>query len=74
MTKVETPLVLRTDKEPGRTLTLNRGERFSPLSSAMIAALQAELDAAATEVAEGAEVAVAKKKKKKETITRIVLQ
>jgi enoyl-CoA hydratase/carnithine racemase len=47
MTKVETPLVLRTDEGPVRTLTLNRGERFSPLSSAMIAALQAELDAVA---------------------------
>jgi enoyl-CoA hydratase/carnithine racemase len=29
------------------TLTLNRGERFNPLSSAMIAALQTELDAVA---------------------------
>ena len=47
MTKVETPLVLRTDEGPVRTLTLNRGERFSPLSSAMIAALQAELDTVA---------------------------
>lgn len=45
MTKVETPLVLRTDEGPVRTLILNRGERFSLLSSAMIAALQAELDA-----------------------------
>ena len=49
MTKVETPLVLRTDDGPVRTLTLNRGERFSPLSSAMIAALQAELDAVAAD-------------------------
>ena len=49
MTKVETPLVLRTDEGPVRTLTLNRGERFSPLSSAMIAALQAELDAVAAD-------------------------
>jgi len=30
------------------TLTLNRGERFNPLSTAMIAALEAELDALAT--------------------------
>jgi enoyl-CoA hydratase/carnithine racemase len=49
MTEVETPLVLRTDVGPVRTLTLNRGERFNPLSSAMIAALEAELDAAATD-------------------------
>ena len=49
MTKVETPLVLRTDDGPVRTLTLNRGERFSPLSSAMIAVLQAELDAVAAD-------------------------
>ena len=49
MTKVETPLVLRTDEGAVRTLTLNRGERFSPLSSAMIAALQAELDAVAAD-------------------------
>src|SRR5262249_40844972 len=47
MTKMETPLVLRTDADAVRTLTLNRGERFNPLSSAMIAALQAELDAVA---------------------------
>ena len=47
MTKVETPHVLRTDDGPVRTLTLNRGERFNPLSSAMIATLQAELDAVA---------------------------
>jgi enoyl-CoA hydratase/carnithine racemase len=47
MTKVETPLVLRTGEGAVRTLTLNRGERFNPLSSAMIAALQAEIDAAA---------------------------
>lgn len=45
MTKLETPLVLRSGEGPVRTLTLNRGERFNPLSSAMIAALEAELDA-----------------------------
>lgn len=47
MTRMETPLVLRTDEGPVRALTLNRGERFNLLSSAMIAALQAELDAVA---------------------------
>jgi enoyl-CoA hydratase/carnithine racemase len=47
MTKTETPLVLRTGEGAVRTLTLNRGERFNPLSSATIAALQAEIDAAA---------------------------
>ncbi len=49
MTKVEVPLVLRTDEGTVRTLTLNRGERFNPLSSAMIATLRAELDAAAAD-------------------------
>jgi enoyl-CoA hydratase/carnithine racemase len=44
MTNHETPLVLRSDQGPVRTLTLNRGERFNPLSSVMIAALQTELD------------------------------
>jgi enoyl-CoA hydratase/carnithine racemase len=47
MTKVETSLVLRTGEGAVRTLTLNRGERFNPFSSAMIAALKAELAAAA---------------------------
>ncbi len=47
MTKAETPLVLATGEDAVRTLTLNRGERFNPLSSAMIAALKAELDALA---------------------------
>jgi enoyl-CoA hydratase/carnithine racemase len=47
MTKTETPLVLRTGEGAVRTLTLNRGERFNPLSSAMIAVLKAELAAAA---------------------------
>ena len=49
MTKVETPFVLRTDEGSVCTLTLNRGEQFNPLSSAMIAALQAELDAVAAD-------------------------
>jgi enoyl-CoA hydratase/carnithine racemase len=44
MTKPETPFVLRSDAGAVRTLTLNRGEKLNPLSSAMIAALQAELD------------------------------
>ena len=45
------PLVLRSFDEGVLTLTLNRGERFNPLSSAMIAALDAELDAAARDEA-----------------------
>ena len=38
------PLVLATQNEGVVTLTLNRGERYNPLSRAMIAALQTELD------------------------------
>jgi enoyl-CoA hydratase/carnithine racemase len=38
------PQVLRDTREGVATLTLNRGERYNPLSQAMIAALQAELD------------------------------
>jgi enoyl-CoA hydratase/carnithine racemase len=49
MTKMETSLVLRSDQGAVRTLTLNRGEWFNPLSSSMIATLQAELDAVATD-------------------------
>jgi enoyl-CoA hydratase/carnithine racemase len=41
------PLVVRSFDEGVLTLTLNRGERFNPLSSAMIGALDAELEAAA---------------------------
>ncbi|HKB11030.1 MAG TPA: enoyl-CoA hydratase [Vicinamibacterales bacterium] len=41
------PLVLHAVDEGVLTLTLNRGERFNPLSSAMIAALDAALEAAA---------------------------
>ncbi len=41
----ETPCVLRRDDRGVVTLTLNRGERFNPLSTAMIAALERELDA-----------------------------
>ena len=49
MMKRDPPLVLRSDEGPVRTLTLNRGEKFNLLSSAMVAALQAELDAAAAD-------------------------
>jgi len=41
------PLVLRSFDDGVLTLTLNRGERFNPLSSATIAALDAEFEAAA---------------------------
>jgi enoyl-CoA hydratase/carnithine racemase len=42
------PLVVVTEQDGVRTLTLNRGDRFNPLSSDMIAALDAALaDAAA---------------------------
>jgi enoyl-CoA hydratase/carnithine racemase len=46
---VETPLVLHHDEAGVARLTLNRAERFNPLSAAMIAALQAELDAIASD-------------------------
>src|SRR6266545_779235 len=42
--EVEAPYVLREDREGIATLTLNRGERLNPLSTAMLSALQAELD------------------------------
>src|SRR6516162_208436 len=49
---VEAPLVRRTAQEDGIVrLTLNRGERFNLLSTAMIAAIQAELDAIAADPA-----------------------
>ena len=48
------PLVRAVRAEGVATLTLNRGDRFNPLSSAMIAALQSELD----EIAEDSEVNV----------------
>ena len=46
---VEAPHVLRHDEGGVAQLTLNRPERFNPLSAAMIAALQAELDAIASD-------------------------
>ncbi len=47
---VEAPFVRRTTREDGIVkLTLNRGERFNPLSTEMIAALQAELDGIAAD-------------------------
>ena len=43
-TEVEAPYVLRDDKGGITTLTLNRGERMNPLSTAMLSGLQAELE------------------------------
>ena len=48
-TNGESPLVTRTDDGGIVTLTLNRGDRFNPLSSAMILALEARLDEVAAE-------------------------
>ena len=42
--EVVAPYVLRSDQGGVATLTLNRGERMNPLSTAMLAALQEELD------------------------------
>jgi enoyl-CoA hydratase/carnithine racemase len=42
--EVDAPHVLRSDSGGIATLTLNRGERMNPLSAAMLAALQQELD------------------------------
>jgi enoyl-CoA hydratase/carnithine racemase len=44
-----TPHVLRRDADGVTTLTLNRGDRLNPLSSAMLSALQAALDAVAAD-------------------------
>lgn len=41
----EAPFVLRRDDGGVVTLTLNRGQRFNPLSMAMVAALETEIDA-----------------------------
>ena len=43
------PLVLATRNDAVVTLTLNRGERYNPLSREMIAALQAELERVAAD-------------------------
>ena len=45
------PYVLRSDSQGIATLTLNRPQQFNSLSSAMIAALQSELDAIAADPA-----------------------
>ena len=45
------PYVLRSDSQGIATLTLNRPQQFNSLSSAMIAALQSELDAIAVDPA-----------------------
>jgi enoyl-CoA hydratase/carnithine racemase len=42
--EVEAPYVLRSDQGGIATLTLNRGERMNPLSTAMLVALQNEID------------------------------
>lgn len=44
-----TPFVLRSDVAGVTTLTLNRGERFNPLSEEMLAALQVDLKAIAVD-------------------------
>jgi enoyl-CoA hydratase/carnithine racemase len=43
-TEVEAPYVLREDRDGIATVTLNRGDRMNPLSAAMLAALQSEID------------------------------
>ena len=45
------PFVLSETSAGVATLTLNRGDRFNPLSQAMVAALQAELDRLASDAA-----------------------
>jgi enoyl-CoA hydratase/carnithine racemase len=47
--EVEASYVLRAEREGVVTLTLNRGERLNPLSTAMLAALQIEIDRLASE-------------------------
>jgi enoyl-CoA hydratase/carnithine racemase len=47
--QLDTPYVLRTDSGGVTTLTLNRGERFNPLSEEMMSALQVEIDAIAVD-------------------------
>ena len=48
--QLDTPYVLRADHDGVTTLTLNRGERFNPLSEEMMLALQAEIEAIAADV------------------------
>jgi enoyl-CoA hydratase/carnithine racemase len=48
-TEIEAPYVLGQSNDGVATLTMNRGERMNPLSSEMLAALQAELDRLAAE-------------------------
>jgi len=43
-TAVETPYVVREDRDGIAIVTLNRGDRMNPLSAAMLAALQSEID------------------------------
>ncbi len=45
------PYVIRNDREGVSTLTLNRADKFNPLSEEMLAALQAEVDAIAKDPA-----------------------
>ncbi len=49
--EVEAPHVLRADNEGIATLTLNRGDRMNPLSTAMLGSLQAEIDRLADDAA-----------------------
>ena len=46
---VQAPLVLRREEGGVVTLTLNRGDRFNPLSAEMISAIETELDAVGAE-------------------------
>lgn len=48
-TTAETPYVARKDADGVATLTLDRGDRFNPLSLAMIAGLEARLDEVAAD-------------------------
>ena len=50
-TEVEAPYVLREDRDGVATLTLNRGDRMNPLSTAMLSALRVELDRLANDAA-----------------------
>ena len=51
MAQPEIPYVLNQHEEGVVTLTLNRGEKFNPLSEEMLAALQAEINAIAADPA-----------------------